>query len=145
MIEAAQASDCSTKSAPSSITSATPSAAACFGLSIVLNVKRVLHDHRNGVVRADDPRQQGGSTPTGDESEEDLGKRKGGSGRRDGAVGAVQCYLEPTAHRGAIDEGEARYGQGRELAEHPVPESSDLEHLFMAGELLGRRRDRRRH
>jgi hypothetical protein len=76
------------------------------------------------------------SGPTaGDQAEEHLGQGKGRGGRRDRAIRAVQCDLEPATHRGTVDERERRHRQRGELAEHPVSEASDLEHLVVTCQL----------
>ena len=63
-------------------TSAMPSSCAWRALSIRFWVQRVLDDHRDRAVGADQVRQQLGAAPAGDQAEEDLGQRERGRAPR---------------------------------------------------------------
>ena len=93
----------------------------------------------------DQVRHQVGAAPAGDEPEHDLGQADGGRAVLDGAVGAVQGYLEATAEGETVDEPERRLAAVDELAEDTVPELRDELGVVTAGDRTGRtgRRPRR--
>ncbi|MGX1117076.1 hypothetical protein RKD37_002439 [Streptomyces ambofaciens] len=51
-------------------------------LELLVLVEAVLDDHRDGLVGADQVRQQRAAAPAGDQAEEDLGQGEGREGRR---------------------------------------------------------------
>lgn len=50
-----------------------------LALELLVLVERVLDDHRDGLVRTDQVRQDRAAAPSGDQTEEDLGEEKAGS------------------------------------------------------------------
>ena len=124
----AHSSDRSRKSAGSKSASAMPSFAAFGRRRHLVLRQRVLDDHRDGGVDADQVRQQLGAAPAGDQAEEDLGEGDD-RGRRDRPVLAVQRQLQAAAERRAVDERERRDRRVLQPAEHPVPGLGDLPRL----------------
>ena len=105
----AQSSERSRKSAPSNSTSAMPSSAACAPGEHPVLVQRVLDDHLDGALGADEVRQQVGPAPAGNMPRKHSGSADAGRGGRDGAEVAVQGQLQPAAEGQAVDEGEGRH------------------------------------
>ena len=96
-------------------------------------LQRVLDDDLEGVLDADEVRQQPGATPAGDDAEEDLGQRERGHRAVDRAVVGVEADLDAATEREPVDEDEGRHAELAELAERPVAE---LRHLL--GEVAAR-------
>src|SRR6185312_12122555 len=95
-----------------------------LGLQHPVVLQRVLDDDLEGVLDADEVRQQVRAAPTRNDAEEDLGQRYRGHIAVDGAVIGVEPDLEATTEREAVDEHERRNTEVRELAERLVPELS---------------------
>ena len=88
-------------------------------------VERVLDDQLQRGGRADEPGQQVGAAPAGDQAEEALGEGDHRHAGGDRAVGAVQRDLEPAAERDPVDEAERRHRQLAQPAEDRVAERPD--------------------
>lgn len=102
-----------------------------LALELLVLVERVLDDDRDGLVRADQVRQQRTAAPARDETEEDLGQREGREGLGDGAVRAVQTDLDATAHRGTVVVREGRHGQLRQPLEDLVAALADGQRVLV--------------
>ncbi len=102
-----------------------------LALELLVLVEAVLDDHRDGLLRADQVRQQGAAAPAGDQTEEDLGERERREGRGDGPVGAVQTDLDTAAHRGAVVVREGRHGQLGQPLEDLVAALADGEGVLV--------------
>ena len=74
-------------------------------------LERVRDDHLEGVLDADQVRQQPGAAPAGDESEEHLGQRERRRRGVDRAVVGVERDLGATAEREPVDEHERRHAE----------------------------------
>ncbi len=98
---------------------------------LLVLVERVLDDHRDRALGADQVRQDGAAAPAGNQAEEDLGQREGRDGLRDGAVGAVQTDLDAAAHGRAVVVREGRDRQRREALEDVVAALADGERLVV--------------
>ena len=81
-------------------------------------VQRVLDDDLEGLLGADQARQQVGPAPAGHEPEEALRQRHRRHARGDRPVRAVQRHLDAAAHRRAVHERERGHRQLAETAEH---------------------------
>ncbi len=85
----------------------------------------IRDDDLEGVLDADEVRQQVCTAPSGNEPEEHLGQRDGGSRGIHGAVCRVQGDLEPTAEGEAVHEGERGDAQIAQRSEYLVSELRD--------------------
>ncbi len=97
-----------------------------LGLEGAVVAQRVLDDDLEGVLDADEVRQDPGAAPPRDDAEEHLGESERGSRRIDRAVVGVERDLHAAAEREPVDEHEGRHAGVVELAERLVAELRQL-------------------
>ena len=84
-------------------------------------LQRIGDDQLDGCGGADEPRGELGSSPAGDDPEEDLGEADVAHRAGEGAEVAVERDLEPAAERRSVDRGERGIGQVTDRREGVVP------------------------